>query len=180
MTFISRCSAETLKNITFFEKFGKKKREIFFTFFSVFSGFFREIFHPIFGRVYVVAKRFPEIDPEISGNSRGEISGNFRSFFCRFFGKKVRKFEGLPCVTKRKLKKTRFFSKNRRNKKKPTLFFRELFFFPPDFSGGPFRETSTQHSLKPQKMAIFPENFRKFLSFSGIFGGHNFRKNGHF
>ena len=78
MTFISRYSAETLKNITFFEKFGKKKREIFFTFFSVFSGFFREIFHPIFGRVHVVSKRFPEIDPEISGNSRGvQISGNF-------------------------------------------------------------------------------------------------------
>ena len=100
MTFISRYSAETLKNITFFEKFGKKKREIFFTFFSVFSGFFGEIFHPIFGRVHVVAKRFPEIDPGISGNSRGEISGNFRSFFCRFFGKKVRKFGGSTLRSK--------------------------------------------------------------------------------
>ena len=180
MTFISRCSAETLKNITFFEKFGKKNAKFFSLFFPFFRGFSGKFF-PRFFVVYTsLQSGFPKWTPEFPEIPGGKFREIFGHFFVDFSEKKSGNLEGLPCVPKRKLKKTRFFSKNRRNKKKPTLFFRELFFFPPDFSGGPFRETSTQHSLKPQKMVIFPENFRKFLSFSGIFGGHNFRKNGHF
>ena len=155
MTFISRCSAETLKNITFFEKFGKKNAK----FFSLFFPFFRGFSGKFFTRFLVVYKSlqsgFPKSTPEFPEIPGGKFREIFGHFFVDFSEKKSGNLEGLPCVPKRKLKKTRFFSKNRRNKKKPTLFFSEIFFCPPEISGGPFRETSTQHSLKPPKMAIF-------------------------
>lgn len=180
MTFISRCSAETLKNITFFEKFGKKNAKFFSLFFPFFRGFSGKFFTRFLVVYTSLQSGFPKSTPEFPEIPGGKFREIFGHFFVDFSEKKSGNLEGLPCVPKRKLKKTRFFSKNRRNKKKPTLFFSEIFFCPPEISGGPFRETSTQHSLKPPKMAIFPENFRKFLSFSGIFGGHNFRKSGHF
>ena len=180
MTFISRCSAETLKNITFFEKFGKKTRN-FFHFFFRFFGVFRGNFSPDF---WSCTRRYKAVSRNRPRNFRKFPGGNFGKFsviFLSIFRKKSPEiWRVYPALQSGNLKKHVFFQKIGETKKNRHFFFGNFFFFSPHFSGGPFRETSTQHSLKPQKMVIFPENFRKFLSFSEIFGGHNFRKNGHF
>ena len=78
--------------------------------------------------------------------------------------------EGLPCVTKRKLKKTRFFSKNRRNKKKTDTFFFGNFFLSPRNFGGSI--SGNQYPTQPKT----PKNGHfsgKFPEISGNFG--NFR-----
>ena len=170
MTFISRCSAETLKNITFFEKFGKKKREIFFTFFPFFRGFSGKFFTRFLVVHTSLQSGFPKSTPEFPEIPGGKFREIFGHFFVDFSEKKVENLGGQPCVTKRKLKKTRFFSKNRRNKKNTTLFFSELFFFSPEISGGSILGNQYPTQPKTPKNGHFSG---KFPEISGNFG--NFR-----
>ena len=180
MTFVSRCSAETLKNITFFEKFGKKNAKFFSLFFPFFRGFSGKFFTRFLVVYTSLQSGFPKSTPEFPEIPGGKFREIFGHFFVDFSEKKSGNLGGLPCVPKRKLKKTRFFSKNRRNKKKPTLFFSEIFFCPPEISGGSISGTPYPTQPKPPKKWSFSGNFRKFPEISGIFGGHPLRKNGHF
>ena len=135
MTFISRCSAETLKNIEFFEKFGKKNAKFFSLFFPFFRGFSGKFFTRFLVVYTPLQSGFPKSTPEFPEIPGGKFREIFGHFFVNFSEKKVENLGGQPCVPNRKLKKTRFFSKNRRNKKNTTLFFSELFFFSPKFRG---------------------------------------------
>ena len=174
MTVISRYSAETLKNITFFEKFGKKNAKFFSLFFPFFRGFSGKFFTRFLVVYTSLQSGFPKSTPKFPEIPGGKFREIFGHFFVDFSEKKSGNLEGLPCVTKRKLKKTRFFSKNRRNKKKTDTFFSGTFFFSPRFFGGSISGNQYPTQLKTPKNGHFSGKFPEIFVIFGNFRGTQF------
>ena len=174
MTFISRCSAETLKNITFFEKFGKKNAKFFSLFFPFFRGFSGKFFTRFLVVYTPLQSGFPKSTPEFPEIPGGKFREIFGHFFVDFSEKKSGNLEGLPGVPKRKLKKTRFFSKKRRNKKKTDTFFSGTFFFFPRFFGGSISGNQYPTQPKTPKNGHFSGKFPEIFVIFGNFRGTPF------